>query len=218
MKRRTSALVFDLDGTLVDSLDDIMLHVNAALAERDLPPRSRVEVGEWVGYGAENLIIRAVPHPEMVADTLLRFREHYAARPVVHTHVFPDLVPVLDEIAQGRKLAVLSNKPHDLTVRVCEQLLGRWPFAVIAGQRSGKAHKPDPAAFLDVAAELAIDPKECVMIGDSEVDVATGRAAGVRSIAVSWGLRAVDILAAAGPDHLVHTPAQLRELFTRELV
>lgn len=212
------ALVFDLDGTIVDSLDDIMLHLNAALAERGLPPRSRVEVGEWVGYGAENLIIRAVPHPEMVADTLLRFREHYAARPVVHTHVFPDLVPVLDEIAKGRKLAVLSNKPHDLTVRVCEQLLGRWPFAVIAGQRSGKPHKPDPAALLDVAAELAIDPRQCVMIGDSEVDVATGRAAGVSSIAVSWGLRAVDILGAAGPDHLVHTPGQLGELFARVLV
>jgi phosphoglycolate phosphatase len=218
MRRRISGLVFDLDGTLVDSLDDIMLHLNAALAERDMPPRSRVEVGEWVGNGAENLIIRAVPHPEMVADTLLRFREHYAARPVVHTHVFPDLVPVFDEIAKGRKLAVLSNKPHDLTVRVCEQLLGRWPFAVIAGQRSGKPHKPDPAALLEVASELALDPKECVMIGDSEVDVATGRAANVPSIAVSWGLRAVDILAAAGPDHLVHSPGELRELFTRVFV
>jgi phosphoglycolate phosphatase len=218
MQKRISGLVFDLDGTLVDSLDDIVLHLNAALAERDLPPRSRVEISEWVGYGADHLVVRAVPHPEMVADTLLRFREHYAARPVVHTHVFEDLVAVLDEIAKGRKLAVLSNKPHDLTVRVCEQLLGRWPFAVIAGQRSGKAHKPDPAALLEVAAELAIDPKECVMIGDSEVDVATGRAANVSTIAVSWGLRAVDILAAAGPDHLVHSPSELRELFARVFV
>jgi phosphoglycolate phosphatase len=207
------ALVFDLDGTLVDSLDDIMLHLNAALTERGLPARSRVEVGEWVGYGAENLIIRAVPHPEMVAETLLRFRALYAAQPVVHTHVFPDLVAVLDRIAVGRKLAVLSNKPHELTVPVCDQLLSRWSFAVIAGQRSGKPHKPDPAALLDVCSELAVAPRECVMIGDSEVDVATGRAAGVPTVALSWGLRSRDILEAAQPDYLVHTPAELAALF-----
>jgi len=206
-------LVFDLDGTLVDSLDDIMLHLNAALADKGLPIRSREEVGEWVGYGAENLVIRVVPHPEMVADTLARFREHYRARPVVHTCVYPDLANVLDRIAPGRKLAVLSNKPHELTVRVCEQLLGAWPFSVIAGQRSGKPHKPDPAALLDVCAELALSPSECVMIGDSEVDVATGRAAHIPSVAVSWGLRALSILEAAKPDYLVHTPGELAALF-----
>lgn len=207
------ALVFDLDGTLVDSLDDIMLHLNSALAEQGIATRSRAEVGEWVGYGAEHLVVRAVPHPEMVADTLLRFREHYRARPVVHTQLFPQVAEVLDRISAGRKLAVLSNKPHDLTVAVCDALLRRWPFAVIAGQRAGKPHKPDPAALLDVCAELAIAPSQCVMIGDSEVDIATARAAAVPSIAVSWGLRALDILTAAQPDHIVHTPAELAALF-----
>jgi phosphoglycolate phosphatase len=210
----TRGLVFDLDGTLVDSLDDIMLHLNAALAEKGLPGWSRDEVGEWVGYGAENLVIRAVPHPEMVTETLARFREHYRARPVVHTRLYPQLDEVLTRLADGRKLAVLSNKPHELTVRVCEQLLGAWPFAVIAGQRSGKPHKPDPAALLDVCAELALSPGECVMIGDSEVDVATGRAARVPTVAVGWGLRALSIIEAAGPDHLVHSPSELGALFT----
>lgn len=214
MLSNARGLVFDLDGTLVDSLGDIMLHLNAALAEKGLPGWSREEVGEWVGYGAENLIIRAVPHPEMVADTLARFREHYRARPVVQTCLYPDLAGVLDAIAQGRKLAVLSNKPHELTVRVCEQLLGAWPFAVIAGQRSDKPHKPDPAALLDVCNELALPPSDCVMIGDSEVDVQTGRAAAVPSVAVSWGLRARSIIEAAGPSYLVDTPAQLAALFT----
>jgi phosphoglycolate phosphatase len=205
--------VFDLDGTLVDSLEDIMLHLNSALAEKGLPGWSRADVGEWVGYGAEKLVIRAVPHPEMVADTLERFREHYRARPVVHTRVYPGLGAVLDQIAQGRKLAVLSNKPHELTVRVCEQLLGAWPFAVIAGHRSGKPHKPDPGALLDVCSELALAPAECVMIGDSEVDIATARAANVPSVAVSWGLRALSILEDARPDHVVHQPAELAALF-----
>src|ERR1044071_2885889 len=100
-------LVFDLDGTLVDSLDDIMLHLNSALAEKGLPGWSRPEVGEWVGYGAENLVIRAVLHAELVADTLARTPEHYRARPVVSTCLYPELAGVLDRISQGRKLAVL---------------------------------------------------------------------------------------------------------------
>jgi len=211
--RDARAVVFDLDGTLVDSLDDIALHLNAMLASRGLPPRTRAEIGEWVGYGAEQLVVRAMPHPEHVADALAEFRASYRARPVVHTHVFDGLAAVLDRIATGRKLAVLSNKPHDLTVAVVDALLGRWPFAVVAGQRAGKPHKPDPASLLDVTAELSVDPTDCVMIGDSEVDVATARAAGVPSIAVSWGLRGIDILEMAHPDFLVHTPAELDALF-----
>lgn len=211
--RDARAVIFDLDGTLVDSLDDIALHLNSMLEGRGLPPRTRVEIGEWVGYGAEQLVIRAVPHPEHVADALAEFRGHYRARPVVHTRVFEDLAAELDHIATGRKIAVLSNKPHDLTVSVVEALLGRWSFTVVAGQRSGRPHKPDPAALLDVASELSVDPRACVMVGDSEVDIATARAAGVPCIGVSWGLRALDVLVGARPDHLVHTPRELGALF-----
>jgi phosphoglycolate phosphatase len=211
--RDARAVIFDLDGTLIDSLPDIALHLNAMLAGRGLPPRPLVEIGEWVGYGAEHLIVRAVPHPEELAAALAEFRTLYRARPVVHSHVFAGLADQLDVIAAGRKLAVLSNKPHDLVVACADALLGRWPFAVVAGQREGRPHKPDPAALLDVTAALAIDPRDCVMIGDSEVDIETARAAGVPNIAVSWGLRAVDFLVAAKPDHLVHSPAELGALF-----
>lgn len=211
--RDARAVIFDLDGTLIDSLPDIALHLNTMLATRGLEPRSLVEIGEWVGYGAEQLVVRAIPHPEQLAEALEEFRAHYRARPVVHSRVFEHLAPELDAIARGRKLAILSNKPHDLTVACADALLGRWPFAVVVGQRSGKPHKPDPAALLDVASALAIDPRDCVMVGDSEVDVATARAAKVSSVAVSWGLRAVDILVAAKPDHLVHTPRELGTLF-----
>jgi phosphoglycolate phosphatase len=213
MLRDSRAVVFDLDGTLVDSLDDILLHLNAALADKGLPPYARAEVGEWVGYGAEHLVIRAVPHPELVADTLARFRAHYRARPVVHTRVFDGMPEVLDELARTKKLAVLSNKPHDLTVAVVDALLSRWSFAVIAGQRTGRPHKPDPAALLEVVAELAIEPRDCVMVGDSEVDIATGKAAGVPTVAVTWGLRGLDVVTAADPDFLVHTRAELAALF-----
>jgi phosphoglycolate phosphatase len=213
MLRETRAVIFDLDGTLVDSLDDIMVHLNCALADHGLPPRSRDEVSAWVGYGSEQLIVRAAPHPEMVADLLSRFRAHYRARPVVHTRMYAGMADVLDAIAPGRKLAVLSNKPHDLTVSICDALLTRWPFAVVAGHRAGRPHKPDPTSLLDVVAELSIDPRECVLVGDSEVDVATGKAAGIPVVAVSWGMRTLAVIEAAGPDFLVHTPAELGALF-----
>lgn len=211
--RDARAIIFDLDGTLIDSLPDIALHLNAMLAARGLEPRSLVEIGEWVGYGAEQLVVRAIPHPEQLAEALEEFRAHYRARPVVHSRVFDHLAEQLDKIAAGRKLAVLSNKPHDLTVACADALLGRWSFSVIAGQRAGRPHKPDPAALFDVAAELAVEPSACVMIGDSEVDIATARAAGVLGIAVSWGLRSLDILIGAKPDHIVHTPSELGALF-----
>jgi phosphoglycolate phosphatase len=206
-------LIFDLDGTLVDSLGDIMAHLNDALADQGLPRRTREEVGEWVGYGAENLIVRAVPHAEHVAPVLARFRERYRERPVIATRVYAGLDGVLDAIAPGRALAVLSNKPHDLTVAIAAELLARWPFAVIAGGRPDRPHKPDPVAALTVAAELGVEPGACVVIGDSEVDVATARAAAMRSVAVSWGLRARAILVDAGPDHVIDDPAGLAALF-----
>src|SRR5687768_14098055 len=125
------AIVFDLDGTLVDSLADIMAHLNASLADHGLAQRSREEIGEWVGYGAAELVVRAVPREDLVTPVLATFRARYRARPVIDTRVYDGLAPVLDTLAARYQLAVLSNKPHELTVDVCAALLSRWPFAVI---------------------------------------------------------------------------------------
>jgi phosphoglycolate phosphatase len=209
------AVVFDLDGTLVDSLGDIAYHLNTALVESGYPARGLDEIRAWVGTGAERLVAAAVPDRARVPEVLARFRAHYRAAPYDRTRIYDGLPRVLDGLARAeRALAVLSNKPHDLVVAIAERLLGRWPFRAIAGERADRPKKPDPGALVAVAGELGVPIEQCVLVGDSEIDVATARAAGAPCIAVAWGLRDREVLAAARPDVLVATPAELGELLS----
>ena len=211
--RDVRAVVFDLDGTLVDSLPDIITHLNGALGDHGLPARTPVEIGEWVGYGAEQLVQRAVPDAPLVAPILATFRARYRARPVIATRIYDGLAAVLDALGPDRRLAVLSNKPHELTVLVVEQLLGAWPFTVIHGQHPERPRKPDPGSIQTVCRELKIPLADAVLIGDSEVDIATARAANMRGVCVTWGLRDAASLRAANPEFAVDTPAELGALF-----
>jgi phosphoglycolate phosphatase len=204
------AIAFDLDGTLVDSFADIAGALDDALATigHEPPPRARVQ--DWIGAGSRVLVERAVAHGGGGdADTVhARFRDRYRAVPIRETKVYPGLTEVVDALAARRRLAVLSNKPHDLTVVIVERLLpGR--FAVVAGARDGVPLKPDPAAGRTLAAELGVAPAECALVGDSAIDVAAARAAGMRAVAVTWGLRPRAELVDAGPDDLVDAPAEL---------
>lgn len=211
--RSARAVIFDLDGTLVDSLPDIIAHLNGAMTDHGLPARTPVEIGEWVGYGAEQLVQRAVPDAAQVPAVLATFRARYKARPVIDTKVYDGLPAFLDALARNHKLAVLSNKPHELTLSVVDQLLSAWPFAVVHGQRADRPRKPDPEALLAVCRELDVAPSDVVLVGDSEVDIQTARAANTRGICVSWGLRDPVLLRAANPDVMVDTVAELSALF-----
>ncbi|MBV8760594.1 MAG: HAD-IA family hydrolase [Deltaproteobacteria bacterium] len=212
MFRDARALIFDLDGTLVDSIADIAHHLNDALAERGLPTHAPESVAQWIGEGARHLVMRAVSQATLVDEVLAAFRTRYRAHPVIHTRVYDGLPAVLDQLAPGRALCVLSNKPHDLTVQVCRALLARWPFAVIEGEQPPRLPKPDPAGVHAILGPLGIAPQDAVMIGDSEIDVMTAKRSGMTSIAVSWGLRPRALLADA--DALVDEPSQLASLFS----
>ena len=202
------ALVFDLDGTLVDSLGDIAHHLNDALAERGLPTHDPAQIGAWVGEGTDKLVERAVARPELRDEVAVAYRARYRAHPVIHTHLYAGVAEVLDQLAVA--LAIVSNKPHDLTVAIAQVLLDRWPFRAVAGERSDRPRKPDPAGVLAVLGEIGVAPKHAAMIGDSEIDIATARAAGMHSIAVTWGFRPREKLVAA--DALVESPAALAAL------
>jgi len=204
------AIVFDLDGTLVDSLDDIASALYAAMADHGLPPPARDQVRSWIGAGARTLVERAV-EPSLVDPVFARFRVHYAAAPIVHTAIYAGLAPVLDRFAAaGIRLAVLTNKPQDLTLAICGRVLAPWPFSPIVGARDGVPLKPDPTSALAIARELGIPPDACALVGDAGSDIATARAAGMRPVAVTWGFRPRDELVTAS--FVVDTPNQLNVL------
>jgi phosphoglycolate phosphatase len=205
------ALIFDLDGTLVDSLEDLAAALDAALVDHGLPTPTRAQVRTWVGGGARALVAHAVTAAQ-VDPVLARFAVHYAAAPVVRTVLYPGLAPVLDELAAGHRLAVLTNKPEPLAVAICGRLLARWPFAIIHGQRPGVPLKPDPTSALAIAHALAVEPAACAVIGDAPTDVATAHAGGMRAVGVTWGYRSRAELTAARPTLLVDRPEELRAL------
>ncbi|MBA3394001.1 MAG: HAD-IA family hydrolase [Deltaproteobacteria bacterium] len=206
------AILFDLDGTLVDSLEDIAVALDLALADHGIARPTREMVRTWIGGGARNLIAHAV-EPALVEPVLARFGVHYRAAPHVHSRLYAGLEPVLDQlVAAGIRLAILSNKPHDLTVPIAAALLGRWPFEIVAGQRAGVPLKPSPESALAIASLLGVAPADCTFVGDSAIDILTAHAAGMRAVAVTWGFRPRAELVDASPAIIVDEPAQLAAL------
>lgn len=209
-------LIFDLDGTLVDSLRGIADTLNRTLDAHGLPGHSDANVRSFVGNGLRNLVARAVPQgadPALIDSLLALYRKDYELTWKQGTAPYPGVPAMLDELRHdGFAMAVLSNKLHDFTVTMVHGLFPEIHFAQILGQRDGMPHKPDPAGALQIAGAAGISPGNCVVIGDSTMDIETAANAGMRSIAVSWGYHDGSRLQAAGPGHIIDDPAELRPL------
>jgi phosphoglycolate phosphatase len=206
------AALFDLDGTLLDSLHDIGEAMNHALALHGLPPHPLPDYRRFVGEGVRLLVARAVPtgREDVQAAVLASYKSFYAEHLLKHTRPYPGVLDVLSRLAgEGVKLAVLSNKPDEATRQLVEALLPDVPFGAVYGERAGVPRKPDPTAALGIASELGVEPGDCAFIGDTAVDMNTARAAGMYSVGVTWGFRGVEELQAHGARALAHTADEL---------
>jgi len=209
-------LIFDLDGTLVDSLRGIADTLNRTLDSHGLPGHSDANVRSFVGNGLRNLITRAAPQgaePALIDSLLALYRKDYELTWQNGSPPYPGIIAMLDELQRdGFTMAVLSNKVHDFTVKMVRDIFPSIHFAHILGQRDGLPHKPDPAGALQLADAIGASPENCVIIGDSTMDLETAANAGMRSIAVSWGYHDRRRLEAAGPGHIIDHPPELRPL------
>ena len=213
---RHQAVIFDLDGTLLDTIADLAAAMNAALEACGLPVRPEVaEHKRYVGDGVAKYVERAVPasargDAELLARLTRRYRAAYADGWNVRTRPYEGIPELLDELARRSvRCAVLSNKPDDTTRLTAEEFLGAERFDLIRGAIDGVPLKPDPAAALAVAEEMGIAPEQFAYLGDTATDMATATAAGMFAIGALWGFRGEAELRAAGAQALAAAPANV---------
>lgn len=204
--------VFDLDGTLLDTLEDLYLATNHALRLHGLPLRTRDEVRLFVGNGVEMLIRRAVPastNEETTQAVLGDFKTTYAAICEDHTRPYDGILDMLTALRErGIRVAVVSNKFDAAVKQLCEKYFGDL-VEVAIGERAGVRKKPAPDTVYEALKELGVTSEGAVYIGDSDVDIQTARNCGMPCISVTWGLRDKDFLLQNGAEILVNTPEKL---------
>jgi len=211
---RYKAVLFDMDGTILDTLDDLKSAVNRTLREFSMPECSLEQIRCYVGNGALRLIERAVPtgtSPEKIQEVLAWYKDYYDKNSIISTGPYPGINELMAELKErGMKLAVVSNKP-DSTVRELAARFFPGLFQCAIGQQDSIARKPAPDMLYLAMNEMGAELSECVYVGDSEVDIITARNAGMDCISVLWGFRTLDELAESQPQCTVHTAQELLE-------
>ena len=209
------AVIFDLDGTLLNTLGDLRAATNHALEVRGLPPHSMEEIRQFIGNGIRLLICRAMPEgtPEAEIDAALDdFKAYYAAH--IHDRTvpydgIPQLLTALRE--RGIKVAVLSNKIDSASQQLIDYFFpGKTD--VVFGEHVGVPRKPDPTSCRMVMQQLGVQPEQVLYVGDSGTDMQTAKNAGLYAVGVTWGFRSKEVLLEYGADVLVHRPEQILQI------
>ena len=215
--RRFDGALFDLDGTLADTLEDLADAMNRVLGGEGLPEHSYAEYQRMIGHGIHRLVSAALPEGRRDEPTMDRcfaqMMADYGEHSLVKTHLYagvPDLLRALRVV--GLRLAVLSNKADEPAQRIVAALFESGAFDLVAGARPDLPLKPDPAGALLIAASLGLEPGRMLCIGDSPTDMRTALAAGMIPVGVSWGFRTRDELVTAGASALIDDPLELLEL------
>ena len=216
MESNLRGIIFDLDGTLADTLVDITEATNAALASAGLPPCGPEQVRRYVGSGVTILLQRAsgLTDPQRIAAMERVLRDHYRVHGMDHTRLYDGVPEMLDRLtAAGIPMCIFSNKPHDYTVLTVEGLLTDWPFVETLGESVENPRKPDPTVVWRLVEGMELRRDQVALVGDSEVDAETGRNAGMHCVGVTWGFRDRSDLERAGASRIIDRPEQLPPLF-----
>lgn len=212
------AALFDLDGTLLDTLEDLANATNRALASAAYPVHPVSAYRRFVGNGLRTLVSRALPAGEDASSALdelvRRTGENYARDWAETTRPYPHIPELLDTLrGKGIPLAVVTNKPHDWTLLMLDHYFPGQPFAFVQGATPRIPHKPDPAGALKAAHNLNVTPEEAAFLGDSNVDMHTARNAHMLALGAAWGFRGAEELREAGADHILEDPLDLLRFF-----
>ncbi len=211
------AVIFDLDGTLLDTLEDIADAANRVLASKGFPTRSLDVHKRAVGSGVRVLMERVLPpehnDPETVQECSIAFRRDYGEHWNVKTKPYPGVPELLTELMnRSLKLAVLSNKPADFTRKCISAILPKWKFEAVLGGEDGLPNKPDPAGAFEIVKRLGIPASEFVYLGDTGVDMETATRAGMYAVGALWGFREEEELLRNGAKAIIERPGDLLHL------
>jgi phosphoglycolate phosphatase len=215
------ATIFDLDGTLLDTLDDIANAANRVLAARGFPTHPNPSYRTFIGEGVVKLMGRALPERHQdeatVQACVSAYVQEYERTWNALTKPYAGVPEMLDALAvRGMKLAVLSNKPDHFTQRCVDELLVKWAFDVVLGASDKYPRKPDPTSAIDIARRLGVPPAECLYVGDSGIDMQTARAAQMCAVGALWGFREQEELLKAGAQLLINKPSEVLESLDRK--
>jgi len=218
MKTKYKGVIFDLDGTLVDTLGDIGANMNRALKLRGYPELEIPEYKDKVGWGIRRLAFLSLPEDARNDETAALLAgdaaRSYAANPQVYSQIYPGVSELVIALGQRKiKTAVLTNKPDPVAQKVISGLFPPLSFSIVQGEIAGKPRKPDPACVWELLVELDITPASVIFIGDSEIDMETAIDAGCFPMGVSWGYRPCETILAAGARRIIDRPEELLEYF-----
>jgi phosphoglycolate phosphatase len=209
------AVVFDLDGTLLDTIEDLSDSMNAVLSQMGFPARTIAEYKLFVGDGIEKLVLRSLPEGQdsFLKEALSLMYYEYSRRWSIKTKLYNGIPELLAEISRkGLKKAVLSNKPDEFTQEAIKRFFPEFHFDFVLGEKKGNAKKPDPAGAIEISKNLGIPAAEFVYLGDTAVDMLTAASAGMFPVGALWGFRSAEELLKGGAKRLVEKPMDLLEL------
>lgn len=210
------AVLFDLDGTLVNSLKDIADSINKVLEDRHLPTHTYEVVNNFIGSGLRVLVTKALPethqNDEIITAVFQEMMKHYRENCTNKTNAYDGIIELLDELkSKNIKLAILSNKADELTKKIGNSLFPNY-FEIVLGLISELTKKPNPVAAIEISKNLGYSPEEVLYVGDSDIDMQTAKNANMFAVGVLWGYRPKEELIVAGAQAIIEHPLELLKL------